>query len=97
MVLFYGVLVMMFVAWVLAAVLAWRIGHSQPASHGRVDVSPWWSRGPHFWVYHFASPSKLTALGGLDRTLAILSIVLLSASLLLMGFGLFELARHGSL
>ena len=97
MVLFYGVLILMFVAWVLAAMLAWRIGSRHPELRGRLGISPWWFQGPHFGVYHFASPSKLAALGRLDRTLAILSIALLSAALLLTGCGLFELARHGSL
>jgi hypothetical protein len=94
--LFLGALLLLVGATALAAVLGYRLKRNQPGLYAQLDGPAWWSRGPHFWVYHFVSPSKFRALGRPDRLLAIASIAALTAGLLLLAALVLDFARHGS-
>jgi hypothetical protein len=93
--LIVSVLLMM-ASTVTALILGYRLKANQPELHRSLGIIPW-LRAPQFWVYQFTISSKRKNLENIDKSLALASILLLSASLLGFLVCVLEFARNGSL
>ena len=84
-------------SFVMAMILAVRIGKSFPDLHRDLDLPSgleWWP----FWLFHFLTPRKLRALPQPLRIMATVATTSFAVSLILLAFLLVRfLARGGNL
>jgi hypothetical protein len=92
--IFTSSLVLAGVAFVAAAILAFRLKRALPAVHSSVGAPisrEWWP----FWVFHFLSPSKWRRLPAGLRFLAFVAMSALALAVMLLAFIVLRFATSG--